>query len=175
MNMGYQILATSARRFALRPALLGQWGEYSYGQLEMRVARLAGGLVRLGIRPGDRVAFMMNNHPDVVIAYFAILRIGAIAVAANVMLKRDELAYLLNDSETGTIICESVAVDSVMAAGKQTPSLKNIVLAGDAHRDDLVTIKALEAGEPLPEVVDRAPDDVAMMLYTSGTTGSPRA
>jgi len=153
---------------------LSQWGECSYAQLEMRVARLAGGLVRLGIRPGDRVAFMMNNHPDVVIAYFAILRIGAIAVAANVMLKRNELAYLLNDSETGTIICELSALDSVVAAGKQTPSLKNIVLAGDVRRDDLVTIGALEANEPIAEVMDRAPDDVAMMLYTSGTTGEPK-
>lgn len=174
MNMGYQILAVSARRFPQRAALLGQWGELDYARLEAKVARLAGGLLRLGIKPGDRVAFMMNNHPDVVIAYFAILRVGAIAVAVNVMLKRNELAYLLNDSEAGTIICEPSVLDAVLAARSEVPSLRNIVPTGGTVRDGIASMDTLETGEPISYVVERQPDDIAMMLYTSGTTGEPK-
>jgi long-chain acyl-CoA synthetase len=174
MNMGHQILTVSARRFPQRPALLGQWGELGYAQIEAKVARVAGGLQRLGIKPGDRVAFMMNNHPDVVIAYFAILRVGAIAVAVNVMLKRHELGYLLNDSETGTIICEPSVLDAILAARGDVPCLQNIVLSGGPVRDGVTSMDALEAGEPMPDVADRLPDDIAVMLYTSGTTGEPK-
>ena len=174
MNLGYQILAVSARRFPQHPALLGPWGELDYGRIEARVARLAGGLLRLGINPGDRIAFMMNNHPDVVIAYFAILRVGAIAVAVNVMLKRNELAYLLNNSETGTVICEPAVLDAVLAAQTEAPSLRNIVLTSGPVRDGIVPMGALEGGEPMSDVADRLPDDIAMMLYTSGTSGEPK-
>ena len=174
MNMGHQILAVSARRVPRRLALLGPWGELDYLRLEARVARLAGGLLRLGIKPGDRVAFMMNNDPNVVVAYFAILRVGAIVVAVNVMLKRDELVYLLNDSETGAIVCEPSVLDTILAARSEAPSLRNIVLSGGPVRDGIPSLDALEAGEPMLDVADRSPDDIAMMLYTSGTTGEPK-
>ncbi|MCC6947951.1 MAG: AMP-binding protein [Bradyrhizobiaceae bacterium] len=174
MNLGYQILAVSARRFPQHAALLGPWGDLDYAQLEQRVAQLAGGLLRLGIKAGDRVAFMMNNRPEVVIAYFAILRVGAIAVAVNVMLKRQELAYLLNDSETCVIVCEPATLDAVLAALGEVPSLRNIVLAGAAAPEGVVSLDALAAGAPMPDVAEREPDDIAMMLYTSGTTGEPK-
>lgn len=174
MNMGYQILQVSAKRFPQRTALLGPWGELGYAQLEARVAGVAGGLVRLGVRAGDRVAFMMNNHPDVVVAYFAILRVGAIAVSVNVMLRRDELAYLLNDSQAGTIICEPAVRDVVAAARSEVPCLRNILVAGNDVPAGAASLHAIEAGEPMPGIADRQPDDVALMLYTSGTTGAPK-
>ena len=174
MNMGHQILTISAQRFPQHPALLGPWGELDYVQIEAKVARLAGGLQRLGIKPGDRVAFMMNNHPAVVIAYFAILRVGAIAVAVNVMLKRHELAYLLNDSETGTIICEPSVLDAILAARGDVACLQNIVLSDGPVRDGATSMDALAAGQPMLDVADRLPDDIAVMLYTSGTTGEPK-
>jgi long-chain acyl-CoA synthetase len=174
MNLGYQILAISARRFPRRTALLGPWGELDYAQIDAKAAQLAGGFVRLGIRPGDRVAFMMNNRPETVIIYFAILRIGAIAVAANVMLKRGELAYLLDDSEAAAIVCEPALLDTVLAAQGDVRSLRNVVVSGDAGCDRAVSLNALAAGEPMSDVADRGPDDIAMMLYTSGTTGQPK-
>ncbi len=174
MNMGYQILSTSAHRFPRHPALLGPWGALDYAQVERRAARLAEGLVRLGIKPGDRVAFMMNNRPDVVFAYFASLRVGAIAVAVNVMLKRNELAYLLNDSETRTIICEPSVLDIVLATRADVQSLRDVIVCGETSCAGAISINVLEDGKAMPGVVDRLPDDIAMMLYTSGTTGDPK-
>ncbi|MCC7166153.1 MAG: AMP-binding protein [Rhodospirillales bacterium] len=174
MNMGYQILAVSAQRFPHRLALTGDGGDFDYGALEARVAQVAGGFLRMGVGPGERVGVMMNNHPDAVIAYFALLRVGAIAVGVNVMLKRDELAYLLNDCQASALICEAAVLDTALAAQADVPSLRAIVLAGGKARAGIDSLDALAAGAPMTGVADRHPDDLAMMLYTSGTTGEPK-
>jgi acyl-CoA synthetase (AMP-forming)/AMP-acid ligase II len=85
------------------------------------VAAVAAGLERLGVGAGDRVGYMMNNHPEVVATYFAILRLGAVAVAVNVMLRPAELVYLVEDSGTGVLVCESSVADIAVAARARRP------------------------------------------------------
>ena len=77
MNAGYEILSVAARRWPDRVALIGDWGQMTFRELEARASRVAAGLARLGVRAGDRVGYMMNNYPEVVVAYFAVLRLGA--------------------------------------------------------------------------------------------------
>ena len=175
MNAGYEILSVAARRFPARPALLGDWGSLTFAELETRVARVAAGLGRLGIMPGDRVGYMMNNLPEVVVAYFAILRLGAVAVAINVMLRPAELAYLLGDSGAVAVVCEASVVDAIEKARGEAPGLRALVVVDGAPPSGAIAFRALEEGAGAePEVADRHPDDVAMIMYTSGTTGSPK-
>lgn len=173
MNLAYDMLGVAARRFPGDLALVGDWGALTFAQLEARVAALAAGLERLGVRAGDRVAYMMNNHPEVVVTYFAILRLGAVAVAVNVMLRPAELVYLVEDSGTGVLVCESSVVETVVAARAQAPTLHSIVVLGEPPAGTL-SLTALEAPGGAARVADRHPDDVAMLMYTSGTTGSPK-
>ena len=175
MNRGYEILSAASRRWPQRTALLGDWGVMSFADLEARAARVAAGLVRLGVKPGDRVGYMMNNAPEVVVAYFAILRIGAVAVAINVMLRPAELAYLLGDSGAVALVCEASVVDAVVKARGEAADLRAVVALDAPAAAGTLPFSALEAGEqPAPPVADRDPDDVAMIMYTSGTTGAPK-
>ena len=175
MNRGYDILAAAARRWPERTALLGDWGTMAFAELDARVARVAAGLLRLGVKPGDRVGYMMNNAPEVVVAYFAILRLGAVAVAINVMLRPAELGYLLDDSGAVAVVCEASVVDAVTRARAQAPGLRAVVALDAPVGTDALPFGVLETGdEPAPPVADRAPDDVAMLMYTSGTTGAPK-
>jgi long-chain acyl-CoA synthetase len=175
VNAGYAILEASARRFPVRPALIGDRGRTTFGELEAWATRVAAGLVRLGVRPGDRVAYMMNNAPEVVAAYFAILRAGAVAVAVNVMLKPAELAYLLSDSGAVVIVCEAGVVPAIEKARAEAPALRAVVVVGEAGGADTIPFGALEEGHHAPPpIADRSPDDPAMIMYTSGTTGSPK-
>jgi len=147
VNLAYDILGVAARRFPADVALIGDWGQLTFEQLETRVASVTAGLERLGVRPGDRVGYMMNNLPEIVVAYFAILRLGAIAVAVNVMLRPVELAYVLGDSGARVLVCEpSVAQTAVTA--KDTGGLKlNFGSAGVGGLDQLASaLFKLETG-----------------------------
>ncbi len=174
MNAGYEILSVAASRWPDRVALLGDWGQMTFRELEARAARVGAGLARLGVRAGDRVGYMMNNHPEVVVAYFAVLRLGAVAVAINVMLRPAELAYLLNDSGTVGLVCEPDVADTVLAAGRDVPGLRWIAALADRPPAGTIAFGTLEQADDPVGVADRHPDDLAMLMYTSGTTGSPK-
>jgi long-chain acyl-CoA synthetase len=173
MNRAYDILDVAARRFPDRVALLGAWGQMTFGELATRAGRVAAGLTRLGVRPGDRVCYMMNNHPEVVVAYFGILRLGGVAVAVNVMLRPAELAYLLDDSGASVIVCESGAVETVLKACADVAVPPTVVVVGEAP-DSTIAFDDLERVDVSAPIADRDPDDVAMIMYTSGTTGAPK-
>ncbi|MBI1728094.1 MAG: acyl--CoA ligase, partial [Candidatus Rokubacteria bacterium] len=174
MNAGYEILSVAASRWPDRVALIGDWGQMTFRDLEARAARVAAGLARLGVRAGDRVGYMMNNHPEVVVAYFAVLRLGAVAVATNVMLRPTELAYLLNDSGTVGLVCEPDVADTVLAAGREAPGLRWIAALGDRPPAGTIAFGSLDHADDPVGVAERHPDDLAMLMYTSGTTGSPK-
>ncbi len=174
MNAGYEILSVAASRWPDRLALIGDWGQMTFGELEARAARVAAGLKRLGVRAGDRVGYMMNNHPEVVVAYFAILRLGAVAVAVNVMLRPSELAYLLNDSGAAGLLCESDVVDTVRTARREAPGLRWVAVLGAEPPAGTIAFGTLEQADRPVGVADRNPDELAMLMYTSGTTGSPK-
>jgi len=175
VNSGYELLSRAARRWPERPALLGDWGVLTFAELEARAERVAAGLARLGIGPGDRVGYMMNNPPEVVIAYFAILRLGAVALAVNVMLRPAELAYVLADSGAVALVCEAGVVQTVAAARAQAPALRAVVVLGGTPEAGTIPFASVESVDgAAPPVADRHPDDVAMLMYTSGTTGAPK-
>ena len=165
MNLAHNLVEAASRR-GDRPALRLDDQIITYRQLDDRSARVAALLGSLGIAPGDRVGLMMPNVPQFAIAYYGILRAGAVVVPMNVLLKEREVAFYLTDAGARLLI----AWDGLVEA-----------LSGAAHAGaDEVTIEPrrfdaqLAAIDPHPGVAERAGHDTAVILYTSGTTGTPK-
>ena len=138
----------------------------SYGDLAGRAARLAGALrQRFGLNFGDRVAIVAKNSPEYLELFFGVWHAGLAAVPANAKLHALELAYILEHS--GARACFASAGLDELVAPHAPPSLERLVRIGSAEYE------ALFEADPI-EVVSRAPDDLAWLFYTSGTTGRPK-
>jgi long-chain acyl-CoA synthetase len=161
------IVPASAERNPDRPALrLGDLTT-SYAALDDRAARVAGSLRERGVGAGDRVAVMLPNVPQFAFAYYGILRLGAIVVPTNVLLKQREVAFLLRDADAKVILAfEGLHQHAEAGAAASGADF----LAVDFNGFD----ELLEGADPVADVADRSGDDVAVILYTSGTTGSPK-
>jgi long-chain acyl-CoA synthetase len=161
------ILRESARRAPDVIAVVCGDRRYSYGELDALSARVAGGLVNAGVQPGDRVALQMPNVPEFVVTYWAILRAGAVVVPMNPQLKAREIDYYLADSGATAFLPHDECATEALAATRPA-SLRHVAVGGTE------TFEALAASDPLEDDVLRAPGDVAVILYTSGTTGQPK-
>jgi long-chain acyl-CoA synthetase len=165
-NLG-SVLDQAAADHGERPAVRLDGLVLSYAELRDASGRVTSLLSSLGIEPGDRVAVMLPNVPAFPIAFFGALGAGAIVVPMNPLLKSREVAYYLGDSGAKVIFAwhEAAAEAAKGAAGTGAQVLK--VDEPDLH--------ALLAGlAPAPSMADRADDDDAVILYTSGTTGTPK-
>ena len=159
-------LERAGREDAERPALgLGARVLRNYGEAAARVARLAGACSAMGLKPGERVAIASKNSPDYVEALYAIWHAGLAAVPANAKLHGAELGYILEQS--GARVClASPDIESAIAP-HAPKSLERLIAIGGAEYERLI------AADPIA-IVPRAPDDLAWLFYTSGTTGRPK-
>lgn len=161
-------------------ALVSRRRETTFGQLRDQVARLRGGLVALGLEPGDRVGIACANNWYFVSSYLAVLGAGAVAVPLNPRSPAPELAGALRVSGARALVVGSAAQAAAAALDRdEVPGLAHLVLAagGGPPGGEVPGAEALAdllAAAPVP-VVDRAGDDLAALLFTSGTVGSPRA
>ncbi|MFH9590736.1 long-chain fatty acid--CoA ligase [Streptomyces luteogriseus] len=162
-----QFLVETAARQPERPALRLGADTTTYAELDERSARAAALLRAAGVQPGDRVALMLPNVPEFVVLYYGALRTGAIVVPMNPLLKERETAYHLTDSGA-VLLLEWHRAPGEGAKGAAAAGVRTMVV-------DPSPFAALLAGhEPLTEVAPTADDDVAVLLYTSGTTGKPK-
>ncbi|MBO74910.1 MAG: AMP-dependent synthetase [Flavobacteriales bacterium] len=167
MNLA-ALLEKSARRFGNRPALaLGPDLFSSYQKTAERVARLAGGLLNTGLRPGDRIAIAMKNclaYSDVL---FAAWHAGATAVPMNAKLHSREFAYMLDHSGARFCFVTEDLEPVIRAAATEAQSRVEIIVINSRGYDGLLSASVV----PLAEL---APDATAWIFYTSGTTGRPK-
>jgi long-chain acyl-CoA synthetase len=165
-NLASNLLETT-RHHGDRVALRLDGARLTYAGLDRATARLAGRLRDQGVRPGDRVGIMLPNVPDFAVAYYGALRAGAAVVPLNVLLKQREVAYSLGDSEASLLLAwDAFAADA--EAGARDAGTR-CVLLGPRVLDALTS-----GAEPLDEPAAREPEDTAVILYTSGTTGRPK-
>jgi long-chain acyl-CoA synthetase len=156
----------------------------TYADLDGRAAQIAAGLVALGVSPGDRVALSCPNMPWFPMAYFGILKAGAIVVPLNVLLKPREIAYHLRDCQAKALLAFEGTPELPMAQMARAacdealcPNLVVMTLdpAGRSPVSPSLTLGQLMHGQPPAfDTVPRRPDDTAVILYTSGTTGQPK-
>jgi len=159
---------------------LGQ--EMTFKELGEKIKRFANGLAGLGIKKGDRVAVMLPNCPEFVISYYAILSLGGIVVQTNPMYVERELQFQLQDSGAETIILLDVLYSRARAVKDQT-SLKNIIVVslpvagtytGEFGQEVIKFNDLLNQSEPTLPAVEVSPDDIAVLQYTGGTTGTSK-
>lgn len=178
------VLEQQARLVPDRLALTCRDVNLTYGQLNARAAQIASGLVALGIEPGDHVALSCPNVPWFPMAYFGILKAGAVVVPLNVLLKPREIAYHLGDSDAKALLVFEGTPELPMAqmarAGCDDAGCPNLVVmtvdpAASSPVSPSLTLGQLMHGQPpLFDTRPRRPDDTAVILYTSGTTGQPK-
>ncbi len=139
----------------------------SYAMLDASSARAAGILREKGVREGDRLGMQLPNVPYFPIVYFGALRLGAVVVPMNPLLKEKEVGYHLSDSGAKVMVGWHQFADPARAGSEQAGAEAVIVAPGEFE-------KLLGDADQLDEVVDRADDDPAVIIYTSGTTGTPK-
>ncbi|MBI4787452.1 MAG: alpha/beta fold hydrolase [Chloroflexi bacterium] len=195
-----RFLEAAARRHPRHRAIVFYDQPINYRELNDGVNRLANALIALGVNKGDRVALLLPNSPQMVMAYYGALKAGAVVVSMNPLFTADELAQQIVDSGAETLVALSVFYDTIKSIKAQTP-LKRIIVtnikeyfsplrrtlfsivreAREGHRVDVrgdpdahAFQELLAKSSHLPPTVESAPDDLALIQYSSGTTDLPK-
>src|SRR6185312_8536226 len=174
------MLDRSAQEGGERTFLVHEGRSFSFADVYSQVRSIAEGLRLQGIKKGDRVAIVHRNAPEFVIAYFAINRLGAVAVPINFMVqKADELAYMLKDSGAAGVFTQTEFLPGLTGAVAKCPALKALWVTDYEPKPGAPSVVrgVEELRAPVPEGPASDPvleNDVASILYTSGTTGFPK-
>ena len=178
----------AAARWPDREALVYLDRRYTFREAAAKVDEAARALIGLGVGPGEHVALWLTNCDEWVFVHFALAKIGAVTVPVNTRFRTRDLAYVLKQSDSAMLVAHDVSgpVDYLAMLREidraDFPELRGIVLVseGAAPEGFADWRAALEAGRAVPEeelgarAAAVAPDDVAFIMYTSGTTGFPK-
>ncbi len=172
-NLG-NLLRNSARKYPRRPAVVFGRKVITYNELNNLTDSLAAGFLELGIKRHDKVALFLDNCPEFVIGYYSILKAGAVVVPVNYMFKIEEARFILNDSEAVAIITLRGYLAMAEELRLRLDKLEHIITPVRVNSravsfDDLKcrNLSGLDNASSIP-------DDLAVLLYTSGTTGFPK-
>jgi long-chain acyl-CoA synthetase len=157
-------------------ALVSGEQRWSWRQLESQVAACAAALAERGIASGDRLALLVGNRAEFVVALFAVLRLGAIAVPLSTRYQTPEIAFALNDCGASLLIHEA-GLAPRLPPPDQVRGIRRRVVVGDlksSHLDEAEPWHALTQSRAAPPPKRGHEEDTAIILYTSGTTGQPK-
>ena len=162
------ILTETAARVPDRTVLKFDDTIVPYAALDAMSAKVAGVLAARGIEAGDRVALIMPNIPQMAFVYYGVLRYGAVVVPMNPLLKAREVAYHLQDSGAKIVFAWEGILPEALAGAEEAGGIEVIPVDAGAF------VQLLAGTEPVPEVREVDGEDIAVILYTSGTTGRPK-
>ncbi len=170
-----QYLKDKVARFGERVALrdFGTNRRYTYAELDELTDRISGGLKALGVEIGDRVALLHPNHTDFILAYFSVIKAGAIAVPVNSAYTTREILHILEDSGAGYLISTQAFSPSLEEVRCRATQLKHTLVKAEGEGLKETLEKEVKTLKPFV-VLERSPDDLAFIFYTSGTTGRPK-
>jgi long-chain acyl-CoA synthetase len=151
---------------------------FSYQQVDEISGRVAASLLELGLQRGDKVAVQLPNLPQFLFTYFGILKAGLVMVPLNPLLKAPEIAYHLEDSDARLLVTfELFADEACKGVGQLETPVRTYVVTlpgSDGRREGTRHYDELYAAGDTRDIVPLSPDDTAVLLYTSGTTGKPK-
>src|ERR1700689_128982 len=142
--------------------------DVTWGELERRSEQIAVGLIKSGIRKGDRIGILMRNRIEFVESMFGIIKAGAAITLINIRMTSPELAYLISDADLSAIISEPDFLEILQGASESSP-LPPLFVTEPAGRHS--TLGDLKNVPEAPIDVMAEDDDVVLISYTSGTTG----
>jgi len=149
--------------------------QISYGELGAQIGCVASSLRRLGVQPGDRLALLMPNSFEYLVSYYALLKMGAVAVPLNPLLREPEVHYIMEDCQASGLIFHQEFAPIIEALRNNLSSLRHTILVGDKGGAETQTFKdLLQMGDQESSSVDRDDQDLATLIYTSGMTGDPK-
>jgi len=171
MNLG-TMFVESCHRYSRNIATIYDGKHLTYEALHKAVNALGNELRNTGIQKGDKVALMLPNCPEFVISYFAVQKLGAVAVTLNILSTSYELRHLLGNSDAKCLITETQLARRYEEIRNDIPLCRTLITTSgpEAHSPFLDVI---ERGSPFLEMPEVADDDPAVMIYTAGLTGKP--
>jgi acyl-CoA synthetase (AMP-forming)/AMP-acid ligase II len=185
----------NANRFADKPAIIYYGTEITFKELRDLVWKAAGGLKKLGVARGDRVYLALENCPQFIICYYAAMTLDAIVIAGSPMYKSGELTYVLNDCTAKVVVIEDALFPILQSIRDKVPAVESVIVTSlteylpaeptlpippglgveDVKCPDSIEWKQFIASEPLDKMAEiDIKTDVALLQYTSGTTGNPK-
>jgi 2-aminobenzoate-CoA ligase len=177
LNIGVELTDKMVEKgFGDRTALIGNGRRRTYKELSDWTNKLAAAMVEnIGIKPGNRVLIRSANNPAMVACWLAATKAGAVVVNTMPMLRAGELSAIVDKGEISHALCDTRLMDEMTGCAKTSKFLKTVVgFDGTSNHDAELDRLALE--KPVQfDAVDTAQDDVALLGFTSGTTGSPKA
>lgn len=173
MNLS-MLLTKTARLFPDKPAFIHGERQLTFAQFAARVNRLANALRTLGLKQGDNVAILQYNYPETYESLFACFKNGLGAVPINFRLHPKEISFIVDHSESRAVILSSEFNDSILAVRDRIPKVDHLITLAGAGGDLLDYETLLRNASDEFADVDVAPDDLAWLFYTSGTTGMPK-
>jgi acyl-CoA synthetase (AMP-forming)/AMP-acid ligase II len=177
-----QVLERAADQVPDKTAVVDEDRRKTYKELNSMVDALAAGLAEIGFKKGDRVAIYMKNSLEFVVAFYALQKLGLIAVWINAIYRMHEAEFVLKNSEVKGVFIYSQwegynYLDDILEIKKDLPELETIIVAGNGEGQGVYSFNALidqGAGKTPPAVPIDPQEDLSMLLYTSGTTGKPK-
>lgn len=174
------MLRRSAVRFGAKPAIVFRGADaarrsLSYRELDDRANQLAHALLKLGLPKGAKVSMLSRNLPEYGIVFFGVARTGLVLNNVSILYADDELAWVLNKSDTELLIVDAAFAARIPAVRAQVPSLRHVIVIGEGGDKLGPSLNAFIAGHPSSEpavVLDER--DAFCMTYTGGTTGRPK-
>jgi len=174
MNVG-KVLEESVRRFGDKIALFFEDEELTFRELDRLVNNLSAGLIGEGVKKGDCVVTFLPDAMEIALSYYAILKIGAIHAPLDMRLKEEEVKVIFDDAKPVAVITTSQFQDMFLATKGEIPSLRSIIVVGEEVKEDCISFNEMKnriSSRVIPAEVDD--EDVALYLYTSGTTARPK-
>lgn len=168
MNLSYN-LEKSAFFFPEQPAVCENDLITTYQQLNEKANRIATALIKMGVKPGDFIGLLAQNSMDWIAFYFGILKTGAVAITYSSQLKGDELSLIVGHSKPRIIFTYDEKLDELLRL-KNSIGLEKII----SPKGDLSLSRMVETGSPHFKAIERDRNDTAAILYTGGTTGTPK-
>ncbi|MHB8908697.1 MAG: AMP-binding protein [Syntrophales bacterium] len=171
MSLG-KMLAESAERYAEHIAVIHGDRKITYRELDRAACALGNHLRSLGIGKGDKIALMLPNCPEFVISYFAVQKIGSVAVTLNVQSTPYELKHLLGNSDSRCLITQETLAKRFEEIQGELPLCRHLITTTGLEAGPLFA-RIIAQGPHTLEIPEMADDDPAVMIYTAGLTGKP--
>jgi fatty-acyl-CoA synthase len=169
------LMASTLKKFSSKIFAKIEEEEYTYDDVHLNSNRIANGIQSLGFGPGDRIAVAIPNSMEIVYAAFGVFKSGATIVGINMMVGDKDLLFILKDAGIKMALVDPAVEERILKMKGELPLLKTIVTVGGTTRDNITSWDEFVKRQPENDPpLTALPDDDALIVYTGGTTGTPK-